>query len=499
MSYINIFGGTTIQPALISYLSISPFTANITLSWPSQFQDVNNVVANIIDINPTVGGLSITMPDASQTSVGQTIVFNNVGTQSVAIKNNLGGTITTIASGSIYYIYLIDNTTVSGTWRVVPFGLGPGSIVTSVAAVSATMPALTITGSPITSIGTFTFTLDTDLVALDSFAAGTGIAVRTGVGTWALRTLVAGSGVTLTNPDGVAGNPQIAVNANLVLTNLTVGNLNLTGNTLSSTAGPINIIPVAGQSVTLGSNATPITIDTNDNITNANAITAAQFNTSLLRISLNSIRTFLNNDILIEPNGTGNLFLGSNITPITIDTNDNITNVNVITATTYITGVLNITNNNITSVSNHGIVIAPNGVGSLLLGANVTPVTIDSANTITHVNIMNCQNLLAQSSIISTFYPSPIAQAWVYFNGATATINKGFNVTSVVRNSAGNYTINWSITLPDTHYLVDVSADFGATSIIPNVSTRNLTNTIILTYNVAAVATDANVSVAIFD
>jgi hypothetical protein len=44
--------------------------------------------------------------------------------------------------------------------------------------------------------------------------AGGGIAVYTGGGNFISRTLVAGAGITITNPDGQAGNPTIALNAN---------------------------------------------------------------------------------------------------------------------------------------------------------------------------------------------------------------------------------------------------------------------------------------------
>jgi hypothetical protein len=50
---------------------------------------------------------------------------------------------------------------------------------------------------------------DNDLDALAAISA-TGFLVRTGTGTAAARTLVAGSNVTITNPDGVSGNPVIS-------------------------------------------------------------------------------------------------------------------------------------------------------------------------------------------------------------------------------------------------------------------------------------------------
>lgn len=48
-----------------------------------------------------------------------------------------------------------------------------------------------------------------DLKAIEALT-GTGLAARTGTSTWATRTLTAGSGVSITNGDGVSGNPTIS-------------------------------------------------------------------------------------------------------------------------------------------------------------------------------------------------------------------------------------------------------------------------------------------------
>jgi len=45
-----------------------------------------------------------------------------------------------------------------------------------------------------------------------------------------------------------------------------------------------------------------------------------------------------------------------------------------------------------------------------------------------------------------------IAKAWVNFAGSTAVINKSFNVSSVTRNSTGNYTVNFATAMADTNY-----------------------------------------------
>ena len=46
-----------------------------------------------------------------------------------------------------------------------------------------------------------------------------------------------------------------------------------------------------------------------------------------------------------------------------------------------------------------------------------------------------------------------LCRAWVNFNGVTtATIRASFNVSSVVRNGAGDYTINFTNALADANY-----------------------------------------------
>jgi hypothetical protein len=54
--------------------------------------------------------------------------------------------------------------------------------------------------------------LDADLTAIAGVSAN-GILARTGAGTAAARTIAPGSGITVTNGDGVGGNPTIAVDA----------------------------------------------------------------------------------------------------------------------------------------------------------------------------------------------------------------------------------------------------------------------------------------------
>jgi hypothetical protein len=89
---------------------------------------------------------------------------------------------------------------------------GAGGSVTSVALTSdsTTSSALTIvSGSPITGSGTIHLALGAELVGLAGLAA-TGLLVRTGTGTYTEATITGTAGnITLSNGNGVAGNPTI--------------------------------------------------------------------------------------------------------------------------------------------------------------------------------------------------------------------------------------------------------------------------------------------------
>lgn len=65
------------------------------------------------------------------------------------------------------------------------------------------------------------------------------------------------------------------------------------------------------------------------------------------------------------------------------------------------------------------------------------------------------------------------AKAWVRFAGATGAIADSYNVTSVTRNSSGNYTINLSITMTNANYVPQISC--SGTANITNYSTTTTT------------------------
>lgn len=119
-TFTQVFGGTTIYPSDVSYLALA-LTADITLEWPLESSTAEYPVARIIDVTPT-GAFSIFMPPADQTGTGQTVLFNNLGPNTVTVKNSVGATLLSMAQGEQWQIYLTDNTTAAGSWRVFRYG-----------------------------------------------------------------------------------------------------------------------------------------------------------------------------------------------------------------------------------------------------------------------------------------------------------------------------------------------------------------------------------------
>ena len=126
MTFTQVFGGTTIYPSGVSYRAI-PLSANQTLAWPVETATSANVVAQIMDVTPSVGSLSIIMPPANEVSVGETALFFNAGSFAFTVKDNGGNTIVSIAPGLSYQVYLIGNSTVNGTWRSTQYAAGTSS------------------------------------------------------------------------------------------------------------------------------------------------------------------------------------------------------------------------------------------------------------------------------------------------------------------------------------------------------------------------------------
>jgi hypothetical protein len=127
MSYVYPVGGQGANPVDNQYEALT-IAADTTLQWPFSFTDSALVTAQIMHVTASTTSLSLLMPDASQASVGQSIIIKNQGANTFTVKDNAGGTIVSAAAGISYFIYITNNSTVAGTWATLTFGAGSNSV-----------------------------------------------------------------------------------------------------------------------------------------------------------------------------------------------------------------------------------------------------------------------------------------------------------------------------------------------------------------------------------
>lgn len=151
-SYTQVFGGTNIYPSDVSYRYVS-LTIDQVLDWPLETAPSTDVVASIMDVNATTTSLVITMPDATEASTGETVLFNNVGANTFTVKTSTGVTICAPQSGTTFQIYLTNNSTASGTWRSFQYGASV-SATNSAALAGLGIKAITTTLNQSTPVST---------------------------------------------------------------------------------------------------------------------------------------------------------------------------------------------------------------------------------------------------------------------------------------------------------------------------------------------------------
>ena len=163
MSYNSPFTGNVVQPTDVSYRAVT-LSANTQLQWPINGNATDDYAARIMQVTATTAGLSLYMPPANQSSVGNDALIRNVGSNTFTVKDYAGAnTIISVAAGESKYVYITANPTVTGTWGNIAFGTGTSSadaatlagygLVASSATLNQSHPALTLVNA-----GTFAAT-----------------------------------------------------------------------------------------------------------------------------------------------------------------------------------------------------------------------------------------------------------------------------------------------------------------------------------------------------
>jgi hypothetical protein len=178
MSYVSPFTGDVIQPTDVSFRAVT-LSANTQLNWPSNSTTSTDFASRIMQVTATAGSLSLYMPPADQTSVGNDALIRNIGANTFTVKDYAGtNTIVSVAAGESKYIYITTNATSQGTWGVIAFGTGTSSAdAATLAGYGLVASGATLNQShPSAAITSGTTFADTDRAQTRVWSSGAGTA-----------------------------------------------------------------------------------------------------------------------------------------------------------------------------------------------------------------------------------------------------------------------------------------------------------------------------------
>jgi hypothetical protein len=187
---------------------------------------VSTIVARDASGNFSAGTITATNFSGTHTGVAALTSGSISGITDLAVLD--GGTGSSTAAGARTNLGLVIGTdvqaydaelaalaTTTSAANALPYYTGSGTATTTtLSAYGRTLiddaDAATARSTLGVVIGTDVQGFDADLSAVAALSTN-GMISRTGAGTAAVRTLTAGTGITITNGDGVAGNPTVAV------------------------------------------------------------------------------------------------------------------------------------------------------------------------------------------------------------------------------------------------------------------------------------------------
>ncbi len=300
-----------------SYQLINLIT-DIELTWPFSFAGAI-VILDINDINPNQNGWTVAMPNATLGQAGQNFIFNNISAFSFEIiANDLTTVLATVTTGQVIEMYLIDATTVNGTWRIIPYGGGSNAITQLTA--QSTDSTITITNGAITPPGgVINFRLPTSLSNLLGVNSPN-LLVVTATSPLTFRTvqIMGGTNIVVTDGTGLSSNVLVDINPVLTgITSLEVGGIDLSGTAImtnSDTNGNLQISTNGTGKVQING----VSIDANANITGINNLVAPKafcvFNDTL--VGTNNVIVIGSQTNIASVTGSGGVYTITFTTPM---------------------------------------------------------------------------------------------------------------------------------------------------------------------------------------
>jgi hypothetical protein len=152
---VAVFGGGAVQTAYVSFAALDISDHSITLVWPTSYFNVPSVVDGIyyevLAASFTVNDEddnenTVTLPDATESSVGSNFIITNIGQSPFQLLRSDGSELILLPNepdtANSFWVQLIDNSTPEGTWAFVQFGAGTSSADASVLAGNGLIPLL---------------------------------------------------------------------------------------------------------------------------------------------------------------------------------------------------------------------------------------------------------------------------------------------------------------------------------------------------------------------
>jgi len=215
----------------------STFTGLLTADGGADIKNVQIAVTAVNEIDTIVGNLildsaggTVQIDDActitgllTATAGGDAVLTARdarkwTTARTLTVSGDMTGSATFDGSAAIGLAITLNNTVTAGTYRSVT--------VDAKGRVTAGTNPTTIAGYGLTDAQP----LDSDLTAISNLTT-TGFISRTATGTAATRTItVAGTGISITNADGISGNPEISLNSNSANNPNTIVARNASGN-----------------------------------------------------------------------------------------------------------------------------------------------------------------------------------------------------------------------------------------------------------------------------